>query len=317
MPKLRVKDVKSWLEIPIAEKSFFIGRAHDCDHVIDSGYISRHHCKITEDPEGHHLVDLGSSLGTTVNGREVQRILLRNGDRIRLAGRWEAIFTDDAEVAFTETMDTVDPDGNQMQYRLLALGGGLPNLEIAPGKRRLRIGRHAENDLCISADTVSSFHAELLREHLGWAIADLGSGNGTFVNEVRVRHQALRSGDLSGFDRFNFRFEEVVPLAGKTGTRIRPPGPHGPAPQEAPLFAGEEALVRSETVASPKTGQSRVTSRPTIRLAWVFLLLLLILLGMGAVIYALWLAGTISLGFLPLATGPLLSCSLQFAWPPL
>ena len=50
-----------------------------------------------------------------------------------------------------------------------------------------RIGRSAGCALVLDDDYVSSEHAALVRTTKGeWVLSDLGSTNGTFVNEVRV-----------------------------------------------------------------------------------------------------------------------------------
>jgi hypothetical protein len=50
-----------------------------------------------------------------------------------------------------------------------------------------RIGRSADCALILDDDYVSGDHASLARRQNGdWVVTDLGSTNGTFVNEVRV-----------------------------------------------------------------------------------------------------------------------------------
>ena len=45
-----------------------IGRAMDCDIVVDNLGISRHHCSILKDAKGFVVVDAGSNNGTFVGG---------------------------------------------------------------------------------------------------------------------------------------------------------------------------------------------------------------------------------------------------------
>jgi pSer/pThr/pTyr-binding forkhead associated (FHA) protein len=56
----------------------------------------------------------------------------------------------------------------------------------------IRIGRATDNDVVLTAEqTVSRHHAELLCGDEGWMIRDLGSHNGTHVNGVRLKADAL------------------------------------------------------------------------------------------------------------------------------
>ena len=74
---------------------------------------------------------------------------------------------------------------------------------VLPGgeERRLegktvRLGRDPANDLALLADPkISRSHAEL-RDHDGqWILVDLGSSNGTRVNDRRIEQHPLRDGD--------------------------------------------------------------------------------------------------------------------------
>ncbi len=79
------------LEGPLAGQTFLIrkkvttiGRALDNDIVLEVLDVSRRHARI-EYVEGHfEVIDQGSTNGTLLNGRAVERALLSNGDRLTL-----------------------------------------------------------------------------------------------------------------------------------------------------------------------------------------------------------------------------------------
>jgi FhaA, N-terminal domain/FHA domain len=56
-----------------------LGRSRDADVKIDDPNISRRHAEIVQEGSTYWLVDLGSTNGTEVNGRRVQRAKLADG----------------------------------------------------------------------------------------------------------------------------------------------------------------------------------------------------------------------------------------------
>jgi diguanylate cyclase (GGDEF)-like protein len=63
------------------------------------------------------------------------------------------------------------------------------------GNRPVDIGRAAEADLSIDDVAVSRRHAVIDARGKGFAVSDLDSTNGLFVNGVRTQHHELRDGD--------------------------------------------------------------------------------------------------------------------------
>jgi len=74
----------------------------------------------------------------------------------------------------------------------------------------LTIGRAPDNQLVISDPKASSHHAEILPSVRGYSITDLGSTNGTFINEQRLeRHipRLLNGGDRIRIGDLTFTYE--------------------------------------------------------------------------------------------------------------
>ncbi len=73
--------------LPLESFPFTIGRARECDLVIDSTQISRQHARLELDHEQVVFIDLGSTNGSFINGERVpanSSRRLRAGDKINL-----------------------------------------------------------------------------------------------------------------------------------------------------------------------------------------------------------------------------------------
>ena len=75
----------------------------------------------------------------------------------------------------------------------------------------ISIGRAPDSDIFLDDVTVSRHHADLSYSILGWAIADAGSLNGTYVNRQPIEAEAgLATGDELQIGKFRFRFHGGV-----------------------------------------------------------------------------------------------------------
>ncbi|MEU4193706.1 FHA domain-containing protein [Kribbella sp. NPDC026611] len=62
-----------------------IGRAPDCDLILDRQEVSRHHAELLRiDASSYELRDLGSTNGTLVNGVPIEVAMVGDGDELRL-----------------------------------------------------------------------------------------------------------------------------------------------------------------------------------------------------------------------------------------
>ena len=68
------------------------------------------------------------------------------------------------------------------------------------------IGRGSDSDLQVDKDSVSRRHARIERRGARWAVVDLGSTNGTYVNDSPVADKLLDDGDLVKIGAAIFKF---------------------------------------------------------------------------------------------------------------
>ena len=77
---------------PVTSRVVVIGRSRECDVRLSDTNVSRRHAELRQDGATYWLVDLGSTNGTDLNGRRVEREKLSDGDAITI-GSTELIFT--------------------------------------------------------------------------------------------------------------------------------------------------------------------------------------------------------------------------------
>lgn len=87
--------------------------------------------------------------------------------------------------------------------------------EVMPvNKLVMRIGRNAENEIVISDDSVSTFHAEIRRLNEAFVLHDLGSSNGTWVNGQQINEASLNNEDEIFFGAVSATFLHVSEKVG-------------------------------------------------------------------------------------------------------
>jgi hypothetical protein len=87
--------------------------------------------------------------------------------------------------------------------------------ELMPGLNKL--GRNPTNDFRISDPSVSSFHAEITLEHDEIRVRDLGSTNGTFIDDRKISgdEEVLKPEHILRLGNVRLQLDEVAvtPLA--------------------------------------------------------------------------------------------------------
>ena len=87
--------------------------------------------------------------------------------------------------------------------------------------KTVRLGRDPANDVALLTDSkISRSHAELRDRDGQWILVDLGSSNGTKVNDRRIEQHPLRDGDRIQLGRTTILFTaEDDPNPTETDTR--------------------------------------------------------------------------------------------------
>jgi len=123
--------------------------------------------------------------------------------------------------------------------------------DLSSGKSRILIGRHPDCDIVLTEGHPSRKHASLTAREDGVWLEDLGSANGTFVNEARIENGVLlQAGDRVRFDTVVFQIGSDAPELSETVTT--------PADMDATVLrpaAQQEVPVPAES-SSETPGQS-------------------------------------------------------------
>ena len=89
--------------------------------------------------------------------------------------------------------------------------------QVCPLKPTTNIGRRTGADICIESSEVSRDHCVIFLRRDHWYVKDLGSTNGTYVNDKMISEQLLDSGDCIEIGPVRLVFERTGSPAGSQG----------------------------------------------------------------------------------------------------
>jgi pSer/pThr/pTyr-binding forkhead associated (FHA) protein len=107
----------------------------------------------------------------------------------------------------------------KMELKLVVLAGARQGTEIPLKKDKFVIGRAKECALRAGSEAISRQHCIIRRRERGWTVRDLGSRNGTYVNDTRIEAETpLEAGSELRVGPLRFRVAPVVtPVAAENG----------------------------------------------------------------------------------------------------
>jgi pSer/pThr/pTyr-binding forkhead associated (FHA) protein len=190
------------LSFELRESEAVLGREPGIAVALPADGVSRRHARVTWDGKSHWVEDLRSTNGTFVNGHPVSREKLRHLDVVTLGKGVELVFLT------SEAAAPPPPRLAIVRAVLVELGGDATAHEIAVGE--VTLGRSPSCNVVSDFGDVSKVHARVERTRDQLLLEDLGSANGSFVNDVRVESVFLKAGDvvrLGGSEAFRVELE--------------------------------------------------------------------------------------------------------------
>lgn len=181
-----------------------IGRSSGNDICIPEQHVSRQHAVITYRDGFFMIQDLDSANGTFVNDEKISdEFPLAAGDEIRLyVPTLQFMAVDEGDYEEAEATGTLIPAvQNTGQGRLIVTNGPREGDVYLLQLPEVLIGRATQNatwQIALLDPAVSRPHAKLVLEENVWMVYDLGSSNGTLINNTAVNEKArpLRDGDI-------------------------------------------------------------------------------------------------------------------------
>lgn len=223
------------------------GKSEDIDICISKGTISSVHAQIEYKDNNFYLTDMGSTNGTYLND-EVEKITeevcLNAGDvisfdqykfKLVVRGQGDPVpvqsdrnehsetqdesFSSESGAARAESGSSVrtaedvaaDREVEDLEVYLVDTDGITDKESHRISKRVTKIGRTKGNNVEIHIDenTISSVHAQIEYKDHDFYLTDMGSRNGTYMNEERARitsEVCLQGNDTIYFDQHKFKF---------------------------------------------------------------------------------------------------------------
>ncbi|MEM6281849.1 MAG: FHA domain-containing protein [Chloroflexota bacterium] len=187
-----------------------IGRLADNDICIPEQHVSRNHAYVSYDDSagGFVIKDLGSANGTYVNDREIKEpTLLIHNDEIKLYVprlRFSSAVTEHERTIAAEKGTLITAVATTGKGKLIITTGPQEGNTIPLLLETITVGRATSNadwEIALQDPSVSRPHARLVLDNGSWRVKDLGSANGTLVNNKPVNDEgyALQDGDIVAF----------------------------------------------------------------------------------------------------------------------
>ena len=197
--------------IELTATGMIVGRDSTSDVYLDHPSVSGSHTLFREYRGTYTLADLGSSNGTRINGDLEAGAVLKDGSKISI-GTSELHYTlvtpaeAGAEAEGEDGTESAAAPATQSGVLLVKSGPAMgKSFRVEQGD--LLIGRQAGyGGVSIDDPAISALHAMLRQMPRGARLYDLGSVNGTTVDDVAITGVELNDGDVLKFGDAEVQF---------------------------------------------------------------------------------------------------------------
>jgi pSer/pThr/pTyr-binding forkhead associated (FHA) protein len=212
-----------------------LGRAPDCDVIIDNLGVSRVHAQIERTGDVFVLRDLKSNNGTFVRGEKIQRYNLNHQDEFFVGKHSITFLYDEEEQQWleqnpqTEVLERKEDASRDIQGMTMAIdaqdmalmhvkkstglaaylsvtGASGVRQQIPITKSAIFFGSHSKCDYRIEGWFTSKRHVLLLREDTGFRLIHLGNKKPPKINGVEIDDQKLKHGDVLDIEGIRMTF---------------------------------------------------------------------------------------------------------------
>src|SRR5271167_2243123 len=196
-----------------------IGRAEENPvGLFGDPLVQQRHAVIERRGADYVIKNLAVQEGTFVNGKRIESVDLRDGDRIGIGG-YEMLFHLRGTSAPSRQQASLAVDPINPAHIATRLAGANarvdgPSLIDVAGQAYpvrtgavTRIGRALDNEIVVSHSSISRHHASIENSNGALVVRDLNSQNGTFVGNRRVTEPTrVNDGDIVRFGDAQFTF---------------------------------------------------------------------------------------------------------------
>ncbi len=149
--------------------------------------------------------------------------------------------------------------------KLVILNQGMTGRTFDLIVERTTVGRVDDNTFQIVDGSVSSHHAEILLRGSDIVIKDIGSTNGTFINNDKIEEKILKPGQTLRFGQVELRIDDGSPVTAPPPASTSSSAAPAPAPAAAKKQPIDATMIipRGVSLTDLEQGGSRLTGFDT------------------------------------------------------